>query len=88
MSQYSFIQAAGKARQMTQHHSHDHVKVSFFSALSVKTVVAVRYISGRTPSELHQTILRMMQENEHYACFRSHSGRIVALDRYGVVVQL
>lgn len=67
---------------------HSPTKVSFFSSLSVDTLVSTRNIHASSFTELHQNILKLMGAGEHYACFTQDGGRVVALDRSGRMVML
>ena len=62
------------------------IKVSFFSSLSVDTLVSTRHIHATSFAELYQKILKLMGSGEEYACFRQQGGKVVALDRNGRMV--
>jgi|GEM_PF-2833951 len=67
---------------------HSPTKVSFFSSLSVDTLVSTRNIHAASFPELHHKIIKLMGSGEHYACFRQDGGTVVALDRSGRMVML
>ena len=54
---------------------HSPIKVSFFSSLSVDTLVSTRHIHATSFAELYQKILKLMGSGEEYARFRQQGGK-------------